>query len=104
MNTVYFIIILLLRQLFFYLRSKFSCKTIRVMSVDLRNRSRWWIFLIMILDSNLLRISFHVFKQMVQPYSFNFENKVNLVIAVMAGFVVMIFSIGSYLLIYRYCR
>lgn len=104
MNAVYFIIILLLRQLFFYLRSKFTCKAIRVMSADLRNRSRWWIFLIMILDSNLLRISFHVFRQMVQPYSFNFENKVNLVIAVMVGFVVMIFSIGSYLLIYRYCR
>lgn len=82
----------------------FGWRIFRVLAEQVRMRLKWWIFFLMMLDSNALRVVFYASSQLLQPYCLNFINKVNLVMAVMAGFVVMISSVVLLPMLYQYAK
>ena len=70
----------------------------------LDRNTRWWCFLIVMMESNMTGLSFNFFLQFTQPLtaSFYFVNKLNLVSAIIIFFALFTYAFISYLLIFAF--
>ena len=60
--------------------------------------------MVMVIDSNILRLVFNVSVQLRSPFSFDIFNKLNLIIAVLVWFAVIIFSIAFLPLLFVFTK
>ena len=104
MNLAIFIFLYIL--LLVFKLAIFICplRLFKIIHTQIKIRLKWWMLILSLLESNSIFIVFHVSSQLLQPYSFDFQNKVNLVLASIIGFFIFISAIIFLPLIYRYCR
>lgn len=81
-----------------------SCQCVRTLYSFFRNRANWWVLVVMILESNLIRLTFNSFLQLYVSGSYHFGNKVNLILTVFTLFIVFLYSTAFYILLYRYLK
>jgi len=67
--------------------------------------TKWWMFFLVLVETNMVGLSFRAFLQLSSPYGslFRFENKINMVITVLILFVLVFYCFGFYFIVYRYC-
>lgn len=74
----------------------------RDFSGEMRNRLKIWAFLPLILDPFIMPICYSSFNQLTVFASFEFENKLYLILTLMTLFVLIIFAICFHFLVFRY--
>ena len=79
-------------------------KCLVFLAKELKIRTKWWVLMMMIIDSNILRLAFNISVQLRSPFSFDIFNKLNLIIAVLVWFVVIFFSIAFLPLLYVFAK
>lgn len=79
-----------------------TCKLINKMENFLRRRTKTWVFIIMIFETNFQIITYYCFNSVSLFFCFTWINKTNQVLAVLCLFVMMIYFLVGYSLIYNY--
>jgi hypothetical protein len=89
--------------IFFIIKKKF--KIFKGFTNWLKRITRLWIYFLIMIESNLIYLSFNYFLQLNSPLpaSLRFFNKLNIVVANLTFFVIFSYVLLFYLLIYRYC-
>ena len=62
----------------------------------------WWNFLVMLFSNNVRTFSFYCFVQLSIFVSFDFVDKIGMVVTVLILFLLFVFSFGFYLLVFRF--
>ena len=80
-------------------KSKLNCK---VLSIGLNFRSKLWVLVIMVLEPGILTLTFHSANQIRNCASFQFVDKLNIILSVLVLFVFLIYCSVFYILIRKY--
>lgn len=99
-GAIFFIILQVLRFVFCWKKSE--NQIVKAIYNYLCHHTRWWNLLVSLIELNILMLTFSSFLQLLQPSSFNFENKMNLIAGVMVLFFNMMFTCVFYILLYNY--
>lgn len=72
----------------------------------LGNGVRWWSLITMIIETNIMKLSFNAFLQFINPLNscHCFENKLNLIATTLTLFSIVLYSFSFYLLVYAYSQ
>ena len=101
-NIITFAFMKILHLIFFVL--KHNIKLFNTPYKWLKINTQWWTLLIMLLETNLIRLTFNVFIQL-QPEMvgyFNFSNKINITVTVFVLVILIWYSLFFYLLVFQY--
>jgi hypothetical protein len=97
-NVMFLLVAKAVEGLLFCLKTKFH--VLRKQYFWVRRNSRLWTLLTMAIEGNLMVLTFNCCLQLLVPMSFNFFDKLNIVICVLFLFAACVYSIAFYQMIY----
>ena len=79
-------------------------KLLKSLSKWLSNKLQIWVIIMMLIESNMYTFTFNAFLQIQIAYSFTFQNKFSIILAILTLFILIIYSTTFYVLMKRYCK
>ena len=76
----------------------------RVLYGALRERTRWWVLLMGVIESEFMVLCLYSLNQISLPFCFCFENKINLMAAVASFLVLLLYGTVAYTLLHEAYR
>lgn len=103
MNILLFLILKIIHLILYALNTCFpEKKTIISIYSYFKKYTKWWTLIISCIQSNIMMLGFVCFLQFLQTSAFSFLDKINLLLATLSLFFVIMYSLIFYPLIYTY--
>ena len=104
LNLGVFLLFVGLKKITFRLAKSTRSKIFMSLYFALKERTELWVLLFMILDSNFIKLCFSSLNQLSLLFFFDFESKINSVVTIVVLFLVLQYSLISYVLLRRYSK
>lgn len=102
-----FVVAIFLTYILLYKLSQYLMKTFPIwkkLYIYFHHKIRWWNFVAMIFSYNIRTFSFYCFAQLSILVSFNFVDKLSLMLTICLLLVIFIYTFSFYLLVFRYSK